>query len=52
MKKLKRLLVLMCLKFVDWILDVQRDKPVYLVFLGEGCVQIQVTGEPSQTIDL
>lgn len=52
MKKLKRLLVLICLKFVDYLFDVERDKPVYLVFLGEGQVQIQETNKPSKTIQL
>lgn len=50
--RLKKLLVLQCLKFVDWMLDVERDKPVYLVFLGEGQVQVQKSGEPSKTYQL
>lgn len=41
-----------CIKILDWLLDVTRDKPVYLVFLGEGQVQIQESGQPSKTVQL
>ena len=52
MKKLKRMFAIQCMRLLDWILDVERDKPVYLVFLGEGQVQIQETGKSSKTIQL
>lgn len=49
---MKKRIVLLALKFIDWVLDVQRDKPVYLVFHGEGIVEIQRVGEPSKTFEL
>jgi hypothetical protein len=48
MRKLKNLILIQCLRMIDWILDVNRDKPVYLVFFGEGQVEIQESGQPSK----
>jgi hypothetical protein len=52
MRKIRKHMVLLALKFIDWVLDVQRDKPVYLVFHGEGIVEIQRVGEQSKTFEL
>jgi hypothetical protein len=40
------------LKAIDALLDVRMDKPVIVVFLGEGIVEIQSTGSNSQKIQL
>ena len=50
--RIKRFLAIRLLSLFDWLLDVQRDKPVYLVFLGEGQVQIQESGQPLKTVQL
>jgi len=52
MKRLKRFFAILCMRILDWLLDVERDKPVYLVFLGEAQVQIQETNKPLKTIQL
>ena len=52
MKRLKVFALLSLLRLIDRLLDVTRDKPVYLVFLGEGQVQVQKSGEPSKTYQL
>ena len=49
---MKKKLVLLLLKMVDYLFDVTRDKPVYLVFLGEGQVQVQKSGESCKTYQL
>ena len=41
-----------CIKILDWLLDVTSDKPVYLVFLGEGEVQIQESGQSITNVQL
>lgn len=52
MKRLKVFVLLSLLRFVDRLFDVTMDKPVYLVFTGEGQVEIQITGEPKRTFQL
>lgn len=52
MKKVKVFVLLSLLRLVDRVFDVDKDKPVYLVFLGEGQVQIQKSGEFSKTYQL
>jgi hypothetical protein len=52
MIRIRRFFAVQCMKLLDWLLDVEKDKPVYLVFLGEGQVQIQETGQSSKTIQL
>jgi hypothetical protein len=52
MKRLKRFFAILCMRILDWLLDVTMDKPVYLIFLGEGQVQIQESNQPAKTIQL
>lgn len=52
MKKLKVVVLLNLLRLIDRVLDVDRDKPVYVVFLGDGLVEIQESGKPSKTYEL
>jgi hypothetical protein len=49
---MKKRIVLLLLKFIDMVWDVQRERPVYLVFHGEGIVEIQKIGEPSKKFEL
>lgn len=49
---MKRFLAIQLMKILDWLLDVEKDKPVYLVFLGEGQVQIQESGQSLKTVQL
>ena len=38
-------LILMTLKILDYLFNVDKDKPVYLIFIGEGEVLVQKSGE-------
>jgi len=33
------------LKCIDYVLGVKQENPVYIVLCGEGCVEIQRSGE-------
>jgi len=50
--RIRRFFVMKCIRILDWLLDVTPDKPVYLVFLGEGEVQIQESGQTKTNIQL
>lgn len=52
MKRLKLFLALMLFRLIDRLFDVTMDKPVYLVFTGEGRVQVQEIGKPLRSIQL
>lgn len=41
-------LILLTLKMLDYLCNVDKDKPLYLVFLGEGEVIVQKSGEDSK----
>lgn len=50
--RIRKFFALQCMRILDWLLDVDMDKPVYLVFLGEGQIQIQESNQPAKTIQL
>ena len=52
MRRLKLFVLLNLLRLIDWLFDVTMDKPVYLVFTGEGQVEIQITGKPKRKFQL
>lgn len=52
MKRVKSWILRQLLKAIDALLDVRMDKPVIVVFLGEGLVEIQEIGTNSQKIQL
>ncbi len=52
MKRLKVVALLSLLRLIDRLLDVTMDKPVYLIFTGEGRVEVQITGESKKNIQL
>lgn len=51
-RRLKCFLALMLFRMIDRLFDVTMDKPVYLVFTGEGQVEVQITGQPKKTFQL
>lgn len=52
MKRLKVFVLLSLLRLIDRLLDVRMENPVYIVFLGEGVVEMQKVGETSKTYQL
>lgn len=53
MERLRNWCLKSLLRLIDRLLDVRMDNPVYIVFLGEGVVQIQKLPEPcAKTIQL
>ena len=40
------------LKYIDRVLGVKQEKPVYIILCGEGCLEFQICGENTQKMRL